>query len=197
MKFVPLPFVFFCIIVVDMSRQSLCIVQQLDMLGGVQKENEFWHLANRFLFPKHCTEQDQVRFSKTLQCDLVSGNILQLLYAGEGEARRPDDGSLSQLELSTLRDDKPGTIGLKGHEFVQISYHMPTNCEVCPKPLWHMFRPPPALECRRKFNAVVAVLMLVICRSTVMLSTKNFFLKPAYCVSGYSICYYVTVLCVY
>ncbi|GFG39590.1 hypothetical protein Cfor_01020 [Coptotermes formosanus] len=75
--------------------------------------------------------------------------IFQLLYAGEGEARRPDDGSLSQLELSTLRDDKPGTIGLKGHEFVQISYHMPTNCEVCPKPLWHMFRPPPALECRR------------------------------------------------
>lgn len=75
--------------------------------------------------------------------------IFQLLYAGEGEARRPDDGSLSQLELSTLRDDKPGTIGLKGHEFVQISYHMPANCEVCPKPLWHMFRPPPALECRR------------------------------------------------
>ncbi|XP_069698446.1 rho-associated protein kinase 2 isoform X2 [Periplaneta americana] len=76
--------------------------------------------------------------------------IFQLLYAGEGEARRPDDGSLSQLELSALRgDDKPGTIGLKGHEFVQISYHMPTNCEVCPKPLWHMFRPPPALECRR------------------------------------------------
>jgi Rho-associated protein kinase 2 len=75
--------------------------------------------------------------------------IFQLLYAGEGEARRPDDGSLSQLELSTLRDDKPVTIGLKGHEFVQISYHMPTNCEVCPKPLWHMFRPPPALECRR------------------------------------------------
>jgi len=74
------------------------------------------------------------------------------------------------LELSALRDDKPVTIGLKGHEFVQISYHMPTNCEVCPKPLWHMFRPPPALECRRKFNAVVAVLMLIICRSTVMLS---------------------------
>ncbi|KAJ9589744.1 hypothetical protein L9F63_017046, partial [Diploptera punctata] len=75
--------------------------------------------------------------------------IFQLLYAGEGEARRPDDGTLSHLELATLRDDKPGTISLKGHEFVQISYHMPTNCEVCPKPLWHMFRPPPALECRR------------------------------------------------
>lgn len=80
--------------------------------------------------------------------------FVQLLYAGEGEARRPDDGGLSQLELSVLRDDKPGTISLKGHEFVQISYHMPTNCEVCTKPLWHMFRPPPALECRRKFTLI-------------------------------------------
>ncbi|GAB6028973.1 Rho-associated protein kinase 2 [Chamberlinius hualienensis] len=26
---------------------------------------------------------------------------------------------------------------------------MPTTCEACPKPLWHMFKPPPALECRR------------------------------------------------
>lgn len=75
--------------------------------------------------------------------------IFQLLYAGEGETRRSDEGSMTQLELPPLRDDKPGTIQLKGHEFIQISYHMPTTCEVCPKPLWHMFRPPPALECRR------------------------------------------------
>jgi hypothetical protein len=89
------------------------------------------------------------------QCNVVYELLMmfvQLLYAGEGEARRPDDGGLSQLELSALRDEKPGTISLKGHEFVQISYHMPTNCEVCTKPLWHMFRPPPALECRRKFT---------------------------------------------
>ncbi|XP_046689166.1 rho-associated protein kinase 1-like, partial [Homalodisca vitripennis] len=70
-----------------------------------------------------------------------------LLYAGEGEARRPDEGG--PLDMSRVIDDKPGTIVLKGHEFIQISYHMPTNCEVCPKPLWHMFRPPAALECRR------------------------------------------------
>ncbi|XP_034235222.1 rho-associated protein kinase 2 isoform X1 [Thrips palmi] len=75
--------------------------------------------------------------------------IFQLLYAGEGEARRPEEGSMTQLELPPLRDDKPGTIQLKGHEFLQISYHMPTTCEVCPKPLWHVFRPPPALECKR------------------------------------------------
>lgn len=38
---------------------------------------------------------------------------------------------------------------LKGHEFLQITYHMPTACEVCPKPLWHVFKPPPAYECKR------------------------------------------------
>lgn len=38
---------------------------------------------------------------------------------------------------------------LSGHEFLQINYHMPTTCEICPKPLWHMFRPPAAYECKR------------------------------------------------
>ncbi|XP_015109707.1 rho-associated protein kinase 1 isoform X1 [Diachasma alloeum] len=76
--------------------------------------------------------------------------IFQLLYAGEGEARRPGDESnpLPGAELPQLTD-KPGTQSVKGHEFISISYHMPTTCEVCSKQLWHMFRPPPALECRR------------------------------------------------
>ncbi|XP_050529060.1 rho-associated protein kinase 1 isoform X3 [Daktulosphaira vitifoliae] len=78
--------------------------------------------------------------------------IFQLLYAGEGEARRPNDSGPEHLSRSTsvtsTIDEKPGTITLKGHEFVQISFHMPTNCEVCPKPLSNVFRPPPALECR-------------------------------------------------
>ncbi|PNF18939.1 Rho-associated protein kinase 2 [Cryptotermes secundus] len=99
---------------------------------------------NKVFHVRSVTQGDVIRADPT---DIP--RIFQLLYAGEGEARRPDDGGLSQLELSVLRDDKPGTISLKGHEFVQISYHMPTNCEVCTKPLWHMFRPPPALECRR------------------------------------------------
>ncbi len=74
--------------------------------------------------------------------------IFQLLYAGEGEARRPDEQS---LDISQLRnqDDRSGTQIYKGHELVQISYHMPTTCEVCPRPLWHMFRPPSAYECKR------------------------------------------------
>ncbi|XP_065164721.1 rho-associated protein kinase 1 isoform X2 [Atheta coriaria] len=75
--------------------------------------------------------------------------IFQLLYAGEGEARKTDEQGNS-LDISSIKgDDKPGTIVHKGHEFLHISYHMPTTCEVCPKPMWHMFRPPPALECRR------------------------------------------------
>lgn len=83
----------------------------------------------------------------------------QLLYAGEGEARKPEDGG--SLELARM-DDKPGTIGIKGHEFLQINYHMPTNCEVCPKPLWHMFRPPAALECRSKYSVAVNLFFRVV-----------------------------------
>lgn len=37
----------------------------------------------------------------------------------------------------------------KGHDLVSITYHIPTACEVCTRPLWHMFRPPQAYECRR------------------------------------------------
>ncbi|XP_034951660.1 rho-associated protein kinase 1 isoform X3 [Chelonus insularis] len=76
--------------------------------------------------------------------------IFQLLYAGEGEARRPGDegNALPGPDLNQLAD-KPGMQPVKGHEFISISYHMPTTCEVCSKQLWHMFRPPPALECRR------------------------------------------------
>ncbi|KAI4464751.1 myotonic dystrophy s/t kinase-related [Holotrichia oblita] len=76
--------------------------------------------------------------------------IFQLLYAGEGEARKADD-PVSTLDISSMRgeDNKQGTTMHKGHEFLQISFHMPTNCEICPKPMWRMFNPPPALECRR------------------------------------------------
>ncbi|XP_065365808.1 rho-associated protein kinase 1 isoform X2 [Calliphora vicina] len=82
--------------------------------------------------------------------------IFQLLYAGEGEARRPDEQQ--QLDISVLRggtaEERPGSIIHKGHEFVHITYHMPTACEVCPKPLWHMFKPPAAYECKRCRNKI-------------------------------------------
>lgn len=35
------------------------------------------------------------------------------------------------------------------HQFIPMHYHMPTNCDSCNKPLWHMFKPPPAVECKR------------------------------------------------
>ncbi|XP_013182837.2 rho-associated protein kinase 1 isoform X1 [Amyelois transitella] len=69
--------------------------------------------------------------------------IFQLLYAGEGEARR--DG----CEAAPDQDHQGNTVQHKGHDLVSITYHMPTACEVCPRPLWHMFRPPQAYECRR------------------------------------------------
>lgn len=79
--------------------------------------------------------------------------IFQLLYAMEGEARRPDD---QQQDGQALTDgsERSGVgnaavVAYKGHAFVAISYHMPTNCEVCPKQMWQMFRPPPAYECKR------------------------------------------------
>ncbi|XP_053607827.1 rho-associated protein kinase 1 isoform X2 [Plodia interpunctella] len=72
--------------------------------------------------------------------------IFQLLYAGEGEARRPGDAS---SDAAGDQDHQGNTVQHKGHDLVSITYHMPTACEVCPRPLWHMFRPPQAYECRR------------------------------------------------
>lgn len=74
--------------------------------------------------------------------------IFQLLYAGEGEARRPAEQQQLQ-EAAQDGDGRNATTVYKGHEFVAISFHMPTTCEVCPKQMWQMFRPPPAYECRR------------------------------------------------
>nr|XP_039271610.1 rho-associated protein kinase 2-like isoform X1 [Styela clava] len=68
----------------------------------------------------------------------------QVLYANEGERGR-DDPALPAIEA----EGKHGEMSHKGHEFIPIMYHLPTNCEVCPKPLWHMFKPPAAVECQR------------------------------------------------
>ncbi|CAN7975000.1 unnamed protein product [Ixodes persulcatus] len=73
----------------------------------------------------------------------ASSSSLPVLYAGEGESRKPGDGA----EPPQFKD--PSAFEHKGHDLVTISFHMPTTCELCPKPLWHMFKPPPALECRR------------------------------------------------
>ncbi|XP_058836769.1 rho-associated protein kinase 1 [Topomyia yanbarensis] len=76
--------------------------------------------------------------------------IFQLLYAGEGEARRPDEQQ--QLDVSSSKaDERFLTLQYKGHEFLQISYHIPTTCDLpsCQKALWHVFKSLPAYECKR------------------------------------------------
>ncbi|XP_051983920.1 rho-associated protein kinase 1 isoform X2 [Xyrauchen texanus] len=69
--------------------------------------------------------------------------IFQILYANEGECRKEAD-----ME-SVPQGDKANCLPHKGHEFIPTLYHFPSNCEACSKPLWHVFKPPPALECRR------------------------------------------------
>ena len=75
--------------------------------------------------------------------------IFQILYAGEGESRKPDDNATPPV-LADTDQGKVVAVVLKGHEFVAISFHMPASCELCTKPLWAPFRPPPAVECRRE-----------------------------------------------
>merc|ERR1719412_3395095 len=74
--------------------------------------------------------------------------IFQILYAGEGESRKPEDNATPPV-LADTDQGKVVAVVLKGHEFVAISFHMPASCEMCTKPLWAPFRPPPAVECRR------------------------------------------------
>uniref|UniRef100_A0A8C9SL69 Rho-associated protein kinase n=1 Tax=Scleropages formosus TaxID=113540 RepID=A0A8C9SL69_SCLFO len=71
--------------------------------------------------------------------------IFQILYANEGEFKK--DQEFPAEPLST--GDRSSYICHKGHEFVPTLYHFPSNCEACTRPLWNMFKPPAALECRR------------------------------------------------
>uniref|UniRef100_A0A672HQX4 Rho-associated protein kinase 2 n=1 Tax=Salarias fasciatus TaxID=181472 RepID=A0A672HQX4_SALFA len=71
--------------------------------------------------------------------------IFQILYANEGESKKEPEFPVEPLAIG----EKSSYICHKGHEFIPTLYHFPTNCEACTKPLWNMFKPPPALECRR------------------------------------------------
>uniref|UniRef100_A0A1A8GU87 Rho-associated protein kinase n=1 Tax=Nothobranchius korthausae TaxID=1143690 RepID=A0A1A8GU87_9TELE len=68
--------------------------------------------------------------------------IFQILYANEGECRK-------EADMETVPQGDKNCFPHKGHEFIPTLYHFPTNCEACSKPLWHVFKPPAALECRR------------------------------------------------
>uniref|UniRef100_A0A8C4NNW5 Rho-associated protein kinase 2 n=1 Tax=Dicentrarchus labrax TaxID=13489 RepID=A0A8C4NNW5_DICLA len=71
--------------------------------------------------------------------------IFQVLYANEGEIKREQEVVVEP----TPHGDRPSYISHKGHEFIITLYHFPSSCEACTRPLWHVFKPPPALECRR------------------------------------------------
>ncbi|CAK6961817.1 rho-associated protein kinase 2-like isoform X1 [Scomber scombrus] len=71
--------------------------------------------------------------------------IFQILYANEGESKREQEVVVEPTPYS----DRPSYINHKGHEFILTLYHFPSSCEACTRPLWHVFKPPPALECRR------------------------------------------------
>lgn len=86
-----------------------------------------------------CVQRGLLSAEGLLTCVSVR---LQILYANEGECRKEAD-----ME-PVLQGDK-NCLQHKGHEFIPTLYHFPSNCEACAKPLWHVFKPPPALECRR------------------------------------------------
>ncbi|XP_074541299.1 rho-associated protein kinase 2-like [Halichoeres trimaculatus] len=71
--------------------------------------------------------------------------IFQILYANEAESKRDQEVVVEP----TPYGDRASYISHKGHEFILTLYHFPSSCEACTRPLWHVFKPPPALECRR------------------------------------------------
>uniref|UniRef100_A0A673YYU3 Rho-associated protein kinase n=1 Tax=Salmo trutta TaxID=8032 RepID=A0A673YYU3_SALTR len=72
--------------------------------------------------------------------------IFQILYANEGESKREQEFAADPL---TLTGERSSFVKHKGHEFIPTFYHLPSSCEACTRPLWNVFKPPPALECRR------------------------------------------------
>uniref|UniRef100_A0A8C8ELI8 non-specific serine/threonine protein kinase n=1 Tax=Oncorhynchus tshawytscha TaxID=74940 RepID=A0A8C8ELI8_ONCTS len=72
--------------------------------------------------------------------------IFQILYANEGESKREQEFAVEPL---TLTGERSSFVRHKGHEFIPTFYHLPSSCEACTRPLWNVFKPPPALECRR------------------------------------------------
>lgn len=78
-------------------------------------------------------------------CYFISYSSVQILYANEGESKRDQEVVVEP----SVYGERPSYISHKGHEFILTLYHFPSSCEICPRPLWNVFKPPPALECRR------------------------------------------------
>jgi len=83
---------------------------------------------------------------------------VQILYATEGENKKADDREERDINAGPAA----GVLQHKGHDFLQIHYRTPTNCETCNKAVWHMLHPPTALECRSKLSAELLTFVLVV-----------------------------------
>lgn len=70
--------------------------------------------------------------------------IFQVLYAMEGENRKPDENPADGVGA-----DRTDMVVYKGHEFLPLTFRTPTSCDSCHKPVWHVLHPPPAMECKR------------------------------------------------
>uniref|UniRef100_A0A3Q3A6N0 Rho-associated protein kinase 2 n=1 Tax=Kryptolebias marmoratus TaxID=37003 RepID=A0A3Q3A6N0_KRYMA len=86
-----------------------------------------------------------IYFPAAANFSIFPGYSRSILYANEGESKKEPEFPVEPLSIG----EKSSYICHKGHEFIPTIYHFPTNCEACTKPLWNMFKPPPALECRR------------------------------------------------
>ncbi|MCP9260054.1 ROCK2 [Dirofilaria immitis] len=102
----------------------------------------------------YLTQNDRQPF-QTIQaeCQVCWENqlprIFQILYGTEenSSSRRSSVADLSSL--SSSREDKLDRALWNRHDLVELTFHMPTNCDLCVKPLSNLLRPPPAFECRR------------------------------------------------
>ncbi|VDN07030.1 unnamed protein product [Thelazia callipaeda] len=100
--------------------------------------------ADRLCHARHVSAAD-VRFAGENQLP----RIFQILYGTEenSSSRRSSVADLSSLSGS--REEKLDKALWNRHDLVELTFHMPTNCDLCVKPLSNLLRPPPAFECRR------------------------------------------------
>ncbi|KAK4024546.1 hypothetical protein OUZ56_009968 [Daphnia magna] len=79
------------------------------------KQNIRRHDLNKVFHVRSVTQGDVIRAdAKEIP------RILQILYAGEGESRKPDESTPPPDLVG--REEKPGTVNHKGHELVAISF---------------------------------------------------------------------------
>uniref|UniRef100_A0A915CWT9 Phorbol-ester/DAG-type domain-containing protein n=1 Tax=Ditylenchus dipsaci TaxID=166011 RepID=A0A915CWT9_9BILA len=78
--------------------------------------------------------------------------IFQILYDSESSSNNgPPSRRESMIELDNERSSMAAMDRAlwRKHELVELTFHMPASCDLCQRQLSNMFRPPPAVECKR------------------------------------------------